>query len=185
MFKCRIVFVATIVINNLLLRDQPHNTHCDGLLFLSDIIRPAFLIDLQALQRADSLHRTKTGIGTAASNTIPPILLHKSNDILMPIPIDSLEKTNWTCLHTFDQTLDPIDVLRNQENSIDASNVSSGDACFGYIHGQVTNSSMPYANDTAFLCQLNLDFRAIAQIGNNNNAIGSSRKMTMVPVPAH
>ena len=134
---------------------------CDGLTFLSDIARPALLIDLRAVQRA---YWTKLkDMGTTSfineySVPIPPILLSQSNDVLVPCPWNGSPANSMTdSPHTLDTMADPVDILQMECDD------SVGDICLGYIHCQVDKSSQSHVNDNTYLCGLNLNSTVFAE----------------------
>ena len=141
---------------------------CDGLVFLSDITRPAFLVDLRAVQRACAIQRpdaTTTCDIEESSICIPPILLPQSKNVLVPYPMNGGATSDATTVspHILDQTLDPVDILHMEGEG------SGGDMCFGYIHCQVVKPSQS-SNDDTFLCQLNLNSTVFAEENHNTTA---------------
>ncbi len=132
---------------------------CDGLVFLSEITRPAFLVDLRAVQRACAIQRQETTTSDIdeSSISIPPILLPQSKNVLVPYPMNGGETSDATVSpHIFDRTLDPVDILHMEGEGFD------GDICLGYIHCQVVKPSQS-SNDDTFLCQLNLNSTVFAE----------------------
>jgi hypothetical protein len=163
---------------NVLFRVQYYDTRCDGLTFLSDITRPAFLIDLRAVQRATYWTKLKD-LGTTSyideySVPIPPILLSQSSDVLVPRPLNDHSTSSVAeCPHTFEQTAVPVDILRMESDS------SVGDLCFGYIHCRVVKPLPSQLNDGTFLCQLNLNSTVFTE--GNNITVDSSDSLTVAP----
>ena len=153
-----------------------YDTSCEALMFLSDITRPAFLIDLRAVQRAYWSQRKELDIATTFvdeySVPIPPILLSQSKDVLVPHHLIS-DSTSTEGPHIFDQTADPADILRMEHDG------SLGDICFGYIHCQVMKPSPSKMHDGTFLCQLNLNSTVFAE--EQFSTVGSSEGMAVAP----
>ena len=154
-----------------------YDTACDGLTFLSDITRPAFLVDLGAVQRAywtELRDLGDTSYVNEYSVPIPPILLSQSNNVLVPCPLNGHTTFSVTeCPHSFEQIADQVDILRMESYG------SVGDICFGYIHCQVIKSSVSQVNDSLFLCQLNLNSTVFT--GENNITVDSSGLLTVAP----
>jgi hypothetical protein len=74
--KIGTILVTFFTAINIILWNYNHNIKCDALTYLSDINRPASLIDLQAVQRASSSIRQDTTLQNILDETtmIPPIL---------------------------------------------------------------------------------------------------------------
>lgn len=114
-----------------------------ALVFLSDLVTPSFLIDVQSIQRV------------ACSNgdsPIPPILLPSSNQQIVAHSFEKYSHQGHP-QHTFDTTLHPIDILGAAEG---------GDVCYGYMHCRVTKPRQP-DDSTTFLAAL--DVPAAAAVG--------------------
>ena len=178
-----LIQVLLLVVVNVLLYSRINDlfntiTTCDGLMFLSDITRPAFLIDLRAVQRAYWTKLPTEAVGTTSdidetSVPIPPILLPQSQDVLVPYPMNGYETcdASATCSHTFDQTLDAVDILHMNDD---------GDTCFGYIHCQVVKPLPSLSDDVTFLCQLNLNPTTFVEEP-CDSSMGSSNSWTVAP----
>ena len=131
-----------------------------SLVFLSDIATPSFLIDVQALQK------------TCKDSPIPPILLPASGQQL--VTTRSTEMYG-ACPHTFDATLDPINIL--DVSGTDASSSASGDVCYGYIHCRVTRPRQSQEDSTMMvLAELDIPVNTPAAhlvLGLNNHHVVS------------
>ena len=126
-----------------------------ALVLLSDLATPAFLIDVQAVQKR------------SATTDIPPILLPKSNQKLVAVHVGDA-----TPQHSFDDSVTSLEIL--DTHSTQFSGIS-GDVCFGYIHCKVVSRKpRQTSNPTAFLAELDYastNTPALLVLGLNNHHV--------------